>query len=323
MKLKKIMFVISGIVVAAVVIVYFSFFYPPVSEESLTGTIGGVEKAERYRGEQPQAEDLTIDTSSVNRFIQSAEWQNLRRDENFRKCVQSGEFQRFLVMNQEAQQFIPMARDFQRALCQKIRFIHNAQDYQNWVNSEEFQQIHSQPFKQLVTSQEFQNVIISQDFQKWFNGEFSPWLDNAFQQFYTSSEIQKFKEGSTPPRCYGNVDFQKHWANNVVIWFIPCWKSIYSQEFQVVIWSQEFQKVILSQDVQAFFQSHDYQQQFMSQDFQQQFMSQDFQKQFMSQDFQKQFMSQDFQNLILNLDINRLGLVFSQDIQKFGLTAEQ
>ena len=53
---KGILFAVFAVILVAVV--YVTMTYPPQPESDLTGTIGGVEKAERYQATQISDEDI-------------------------------------------------------------------------------------------------------------------------------------------------------------------------------------------------------------------------------------------------------------------------
>lgn len=61
MKIKSTYLIIS-IAIIAIVIIYFSFFWPPVSEEELSGAIG---KADKYQSEQMKESDIKLRSDFV------------------------------------------------------------------------------------------------------------------------------------------------------------------------------------------------------------------------------------------------------------------
>jgi len=61
MKIKSTYLIIT-IAIIAIVIIYFSFFWPPVSEEELAGTIG---KADKYQSEQMKESDIKLRSDFV------------------------------------------------------------------------------------------------------------------------------------------------------------------------------------------------------------------------------------------------------------------
>ncbi len=67
--------------------------WPLTDNNNTQGTLGGVQKAEKFRGKQMSEKDLTLDSPEVTKLTQSAEWQNAMKDEKFVKMLQSDHFQ--------------------------------------------------------------------------------------------------------------------------------------------------------------------------------------------------------------------------------------
>ena len=109
---KPLIIIIIVLVVAA--IVYFSVFYPEPFKQELAGTIGGVEKAEKFRGEQLKDEEILIENEDFVKFSQSAEWQNLLKNEEFLKIALSQDFQKIVILNVDIQKALICSQDFQR-----------------------------------------------------------------------------------------------------------------------------------------------------------------------------------------------------------------
>ena len=91
-KNRTTLFVVLAVFVV-IIVVYFSFFYPLPSSKNLTGTMIGIEKSKREIGDQITIEEIIIENPEINDVIQSAEFQNLIKDENFRKMALSSDFQ--------------------------------------------------------------------------------------------------------------------------------------------------------------------------------------------------------------------------------------
>src|SRR5690554_3648238 len=88
---------VLGVLLAVVIVVLVVFrvtgVFPPVDKKAeLVGTIGGVEKAEKFVGEQMTFEDVQFEDPESAKFVQSAEFQNLLRDPDFRRLVQDKDF---------------------------------------------------------------------------------------------------------------------------------------------------------------------------------------------------------------------------------------
>ncbi|MFC1502686.1 hypothetical protein ACFL6A_04680, partial [bacterium] len=75
-KKKGMGWIIGGIIVAAAVIVYFATLYPPVSDTDVTGTIGGAEKAKKYRSQQISDSDVVLDESRSAESHSMRSWED-------------------------------------------------------------------------------------------------------------------------------------------------------------------------------------------------------------------------------------------------------
>ena len=93
MKSRTRNFVIAGALIAVIAIVYFSFFYPPVSSNDTTGTIG---KAQKYRAQQMTDKDVVLQNAHYQKLIQSDKFQKLLKDEKFRKLAKDPSFRKLL-----------------------------------------------------------------------------------------------------------------------------------------------------------------------------------------------------------------------------------
>ncbi len=275
------------VIVIAVAILFFSLFWPLNNEENLQGTIGGVEKADKFRGEQPVTEDVLLEDEDFAALTQSAEWQNSMKDEEFVAFLKSEEFQRSCLLLNDMKNLVLMKNCFdvakntapqsQEISDEELKLI-QANDFQSviWTWSHDFQKfLFSQDDPQSVTFAEAARLVIlnSQDFD----------TNKLF-----SSDMQKF---------ISSEDFEKY---------------VYSQDFQKVIVSlgQDFQNLVLSGDFQntlaAF--NQDFQKRLLSVDFQKAVFSQDHQKMFYTgSDVQKAFfLSQDMQNVFASSNVQAL-----------------
>ncbi len=197
-KSKRTALFVTLAVVVVIIVVYFSFFYPPQSSKNLAGTMIGVEKGKRDIGKQLTVDEIIIENPKMNDFIQSADFQNLIKDENFRKAVMSSDFQDIIIpLMTDFQQYVQLSQDFQ----QFVTLLNQQTDVKGFLQSDEFhnsvspemqkavlaipedeieafvaQDIDSKDlFKSVLTSQvqaedasfsdQFQAVILSQEFQ--------------------------------------------------------------------------------------------------------------------------------------------------------------
>jgi hypothetical protein len=308
------------ILVVAAGILFFSFFWPLNSTSEVAGTLGGIEKAQKYRGDQPMTKDVLLENEDFATLTQSAEWQNAMKDEEFVAFLKSDEFQKAIVFqndiqnvvlaracfeavkNNDFEAFTPsdetmksvLANDFQGFFYlvsqefQKMLYTH--QDPQNLTFSEAMKSLLSSDMQQATTffSADMQKVINSQDFDKMLA---SPQFDTMQSvMVILSQDIQKWMNQNMQQFLAPNAaDMQKNAAAN-------------NQEFQKSIgtFSQEFQKAFMSQEVQEaiFVLASDTQQCI-----------------WVSQDYQKYYSNANFQAL------NSVMFIMSSDIQNSFLCA--
>ncbi|MBN2365743.1 MAG: hypothetical protein JXL67_06225 [Calditrichaeota bacterium] len=287
------------IVIVAVVIVFFSFFWPLDKADDVKGTIGGVEKAKKFRGEQMDESDLLTENEDFVALTQSAEWQNAMKNKEVVKFLQSDEFTKFIILSADMQKFSFYTQCFQNLYTQvekmtdpspeKVHTLLRSEDFQKRILAQEFENI--QPDYAI---QELQKLIVLLDFPIIVAIVFSNDMnlvssDEALKNLYKNDSFkivfsQDFQKQFMSQDFQNAVSYSNDMQNMIELTSQDYLKGgeIYSQDFQSVI-------AYMSQDMQKIF---------MSQDFQKVFMSQDFQKVFMSQDFQKVFMSQEFQNYL-------------------------
>ncbi|MCK4641264.1 MAG: hypothetical protein KAU06_08000 [Candidatus Marinimicrobia bacterium] len=266
---------LAALVVVLILLRLFNVFPPP---DQTAGTIGDVEKVDRFRGQQMRMEDIKCDDPEVAKFIQGAEFQNLLKDENFRALLANPDQIKYIVLALDVSQV------FDQAAQNFSNFLEQGDNAKLWFESAEFQQFqqnfsqllpsdapeiispNAQDIQKLLFNSDFQSLIMNfnfkavynQDIQGIFGADFSKLLGGTFQTI---------RPGDDAPT---SIDF-----NNT--------------EFQVIILSQDFQKFI-----------------FLNQDIQKLVMNQDFHKIFMSQDFEQFVRSAEFQNAIKNSEVNKV-----------------
>lgn len=282
--MKKSIIIIVLILIVGIV-VFFSMFWPLNSEKDLKGTIGGVQKAKKHVEQNIEESDIFMDEDDYNKFIQTAEWQNLAKNESFIKAVKSGEFQEMLGLHnlvsqiiwtsQEFNKFknmdvaanISSEEDFKAALrsaevsarfrvwanknMNNLKALFGA-DFQNWksaINLGSF--LASQKALKTIWasdfngSQKMQSLMLSKDFQKW--------LSNDFQNLSGVSHANGFMNSFL--NIFSN-DFQE---------LAGC-----SQDFNKLLHSADFEKamvrfsdvhnnVLMSSDANDITNSADYQ----------------------------------------------------------------
>lgn len=319
------------ILVVAAGIVFFSFFWPLNTTQNAAGTLGGIEKAQKYRGEQPMTKDVLLENEDFATLTQSAEWQNAMKDEEVVAFLKSDEFKKTIVFqndiqnvilaracfeavnNSDFEDFKPsdetmksvLANDFQRAiyyLSQEFqKLLYNHPEPQNLTFNEAMKQILHSDMQESITffSADMQKQIMSHDFEKW-------WASPQFEQANTelkawSQDFQAWLATNMNSILLAN---SQDVENNAAAFNQESQKSIgaFSQEFQntLGVFSQSFQKAYMSQEMQEAIYS-------LASDMQQViWVSQDYQKFIHSSEMQNlhsvlfnSFKSADYQNSVL------------------------
>jgi hypothetical protein len=80
------------ITVVAIGLLILGRYYPPEEKALQTGTLGGVERAERYRESTISDEHVTLQDAEQFEFFQSAAFQNLAKDPELLKSILSNQF---------------------------------------------------------------------------------------------------------------------------------------------------------------------------------------------------------------------------------------
>ena len=256
---------LAAFVVVLILLRLFNIFPQP---DQTAGTIGGVEKVDRFRGQQMKMEDIKCDNPEVSQFVQSAGFQNMMKDESFRA----------ILANPAQLKFVPMAVEVAQITNQAAEnfsnFLEQGDNAKFWFGSAEFQQFH-QNFSQLFSSDD--PAIVppnAQDIQKLvLNSDFQSLITNFDFKAVYNQDIQGIFGADFSNLLLGTIQ--------ATIGGIPTNFDFNNAEFQNIYASQEFQKFV-----------------FLSQDFHKQFMSQDIQKLFMSQDFEQYVKSAEFQNVL-------------------------
>ncbi|HDP67809.1 MAG TPA: hypothetical protein ENN20_04815 [Candidatus Marinimicrobia bacterium] len=278
--------VIAGVMamlVAVLVVLKVLNIFP--SPEKAEGTIGGVEKVERFRGQQMNFKDIKTDDPEVAQVIQSAEFQNLLKDENFRS----------ILANPQQVEYVPLAVEVNQIVSQAAQdfydFLQKGDNAIKFFDSKEYHEFYASLEPEdtagllVILNPAVSNGIVptAQDLQKSYmlNAEFQKLaLSFPFQAVY-NQDIQSIFGQDFVKLCAGDFQslmphLQSHWANDFL-------NVLHSSALNTIICSQEFQKLCESQEFQKIW-------------------SQDFQKVFMSQEFQNYVLSQEFQNALKNIE---------------------
>ncbi len=299
MKLSKknqILVLSLSVVVLVLIVLRVAGVFPPI-EENATGTIGNVEKVDRFRGQQMKMEDIKCDNPEVAKFVQSAGFQNMMKDENFQAVLANPAQMKFVPMAVGVNGIISQAAQDFHSFLEKgdnAKAIFGSIDYQQFyeafnpsgllnlpepigANTSSFLLPNAQDFQRSLFNSDFQKfvnnfdfkVVYNQDIQGIFGADFVKFLAGDFQAAMDLSGV--FPD---PYPVNPNIDFQS---------------VLQSEAFQNLFTSQEFQKLVQNQEFQKF-------------------LSQGFQIIYLSQSFQTFVGSQEFQNALKNMETNKLGL---------------
>lgn len=100
---RKTLWLIGGAAAILVVIAYFAFGNFPPTSEDLSGTIGGVKKAEKYQSTQMSNTDVVLTDSQIQTLLQDDKIQRLITNTEF-KALMANPALREALANPEMQQ---------------------------------------------------------------------------------------------------------------------------------------------------------------------------------------------------------------------------
>ena len=265
--------VIIIFVLIALGVAYFAIFWPPESSENLKGTMAGVEKAERYKGEKLKESDIVKKNEDFNKFIQSAEWQNAVKDPEVVEFLGSDEFRLLLILNKDYQKIRLLASNYQKwcnIVLKKGDFSYDAMKV--ILNSSEMQNnfqagsgLDYEKFKGIVLHNRvfFKNAFEEKDMKKSFlnliNGkEFQQKMfSKDFQELLASEDFNNYLKTKGMEKIFSSSqDFQnlivllndKDFQNRVSLLSSDFNKSLFSSKIQNMINQKNFQNFITSKD---------------------------------------------------------------------------
>jgi len=264
-KKNQILILSLSIVVLALIVLRMTGVFPQVGDD-VAGTIGNVEKVDRFRGQQMKMEDIKCDDPEVAKFVQSAGFQNMMKDDNFRAILANPAQLKLVPMAVEVSQLVDQAaQDFHS-------FLEKGDNAKFWFGSAEYQQFYQ-------SHSDVSGVLFP------LPGTIIPLAIPDIQKCFTNSDFQKFVANFDFKAIY-NQDIQGIFGSDIVKFFSNDFQSIVpmnidfnSSEFQKLVFSQDFQKLVLSQDFQKWW-------------------SQDFQQMVANEAFNTLICSQEFQNVL-------------------------
>jgi|GEM_PF-1274273 len=260
-KNKTALFVALAVVIV-IIVVYFSFFYPPPSSMKLTGTMAGIEKGKRDIGKQFTIDEIIIENPEINDIIQGAEFQNLIKDENFRKAVLSSDFQDIIIpLMSDFQRYVQLSQDFQNI----VPVLNTPEEFTNFIQSDEFKKGFSQEFQNAVLAipEDKLNLALSQGFNQ--NDFFNIVIITAISSpdFGFSPNFEKTYKSEAFQESLKDTDFAHPQLTAIipeeqlkVVYMISddnieAIKAIYSDEnFGAVLFSEDFISIIHASDFQ-------------------------------------------------------------------------
>ena len=287
MKLSKknqILILSLSVVVLVLIVLRVTNIFPSV-DGNAAGTIGNVEKVDRFRGQQMKMEDIKCDNTEVAKFVQSAGFQNMMKDDNFRAILANPDQVKLLPFAVEVSQLVDQAAQNFHSFLEKgdnAKFFFGSVDYQQFYAAygDAMRTIDPHFFPPFFPAHESNFIVpMAQDFQKFF-------FNSDFQKLVLNFDF----------KAVYNQDIQGIFGQEIVKFFGNDFQSIVPMNIDFN--SSEFQKFIyMSQDFKKFY--------FGNQDFHKVFMNQDVQKMFFSQDFEKFVAGADFQNILKSGEFNK------------------
>ncbi len=83
--------IIGGVAFAAIAIIVFAIVSPWPAEDQTAGTMGGVQKAEKYRNTQITTSDVALSNPEIQTFLQSDAFARIQRDPELQAALNSAE----------------------------------------------------------------------------------------------------------------------------------------------------------------------------------------------------------------------------------------
>jgi len=264
-KKNQILILSLSIVVLALIVLRMTGVFPQVGDD-VAGTIGNVEKVDRFRGQQMKMEDIKCDDPEVAKFVQSAGFQNMLKDDNFRAILANPAQLKLVPMAVEVSQLVDQAAQDFHSFLEKgdnAKIVFGSAEYQQFyaafdgsnavfkllpANKSNFILPNAQDIQKCFYNTDFQKFVANFDFKAVFNQD----IQGIFGADYVNSLLHG-GPGGTFNIDFNNAEFQK---------------LVLSQDFQNIlkneatleaIKSQAFYSVYLSQSFQVFVGSQEFQ----------------------------------------------------------------
>ena len=160
MSTKKILIGATTAVAAIAIIGYLTVGFPPSVFEA--GTIGGVQKAERYKGKTISEGDVTLSNPQIYALFQNDQILKLVKSEVFREVMSSDAYHE--LMSSEAYHELMSSEAYQNLM--------SSEAYQDLMSSEAYQDLMSNDaYLQLMSSEAYQDLMSNETYQNLMSSE--------------------------------------------------------------------------------------------------------------------------------------------------------
>lgn len=112
-------------------LLYVTGVYPAPESILTVGSIGGAERAERYRN--PDTGKIELDENEINMFFQSAEWQNISKDPELLAVFTNKDMMQFFSQVNDVKQFIGVYESLETEA--KTNNVQNQEEFNAFMNT--------------------------------------------------------------------------------------------------------------------------------------------------------------------------------------------
>lgn len=205
------------VIVVALIILVFALYWPPYRLGQVVGSMVGIERAVKYRAEDLSRIEVLVDNPEMVKFSQSAQWQNLVKNEDFRIFLMRGNFQQsFLQFGIDIMKLSYLVNNMSKFLSIDLRIFQSAipplshvraplslelnQDLalindpavQDVIRSEEFRILFGEDFQRVILSQDMQKIFLSDIEQTSIYAITAAALESDEFRRFISLDFQKF-----------------------------------------------------------------------------------------------------------------------------------
>ncbi len=311
--------IVIVLVVVAAVIIYVAVNWPLSSTKNTQGTLGGVQKAEKFKGKQLSKADLKIKDPELVKFSQSAEWQNAMKDKEFVKLFFNQDFQNYMKFSMLSGELVTEAAKLHEFFSKNNFNNMNEDEFKNkyklFFNSDTNKLYGNDINKLWTAASDFQKAIKEKDTNGLSQGFLKIVLKNTTvgnrilknKNFAKMFALDMNKNGIINPddlvKIFWSIDVQKLYNGDM--------QKLMSTDFQDIVLNADFQKIFFNSDIQKLLGS----------DFQKsKFFSSDMQKLFFNNpNMQKILANSSFQQAMFRLHSSDFNNFLNNQIDKYGL----